>query len=86
MHSECDAEVEVTQKTGVASRAKSTAEESASLIVYGREFQSLGVEFENALKPKCCLVCFYDSIYRVACKDSLLLSGEKKYTIIVNLL
>ena len=39
-------------------RLRSVAEESASLIVCGRAFQSLGAELEKALKPSCFLAIF----------------------------
>ena len=38
-------------------RLRNVAEESASLIVCGRAFHSLGGELEKALKPSCFLVC-----------------------------
>ena len=40
--------------------------ESASQIVCGRAFQSLGAKVEKALKPNCFLVCFSASVDRIA--------------------
>ena len=59
--------VEVTQKTGqscVFKRLQNTTEESASLIgvqlpqAQAGGSRAWGTEVENALKPKCFLVCF----------------------------
>ena len=50
------------------------AKESTSLAVFGRAFQSLGAELENALKPNCflfvfVLVFFLAPLYRHGCDD-----------------
>ena len=45
------------------------AKESTSPTVFGRAFQSLGAELENALKPNCFLMCFLAPLHRHGCND-----------------
>ena len=44
-------------------RLRNVIEESASLIVCGRAFQSLGAELEKAMKPSWFSVCFFSSTW-----------------------